>query len=446
MGRKGTQRERLLTGMTEVAVQEGYAAASVARVIARAGVSRPTFYEYFTDREDCFLSTHRALASDLLDRVRVAVGEQKPERAVQGAVAAIVDLACSKPGTACFLMQEAMAAGPGARDERDRTIAVLAKIVEDARAKAAPEARTPDLSAGAIVGGIYRLLTVRLRRGERDIGSLLGDLERWLEAYEQPMGEHRWRILEEGMMPEQTPRAPEPSGPGVWHAPPALPRGRSRLSEGEMSQNQRERIIFAAVQVAHEQGYAGTTIADIAAAARLDRRVFYQHFQDKQEAFLSALERGVQQTIAVAAGGFFSAPTWPERVWEAGDAATRFLANNVVLCNVGFIEAYAIGPAAVHRFEDLRTAFTIFLQEGYQYQRDQTVPASPPMLEAIAATTFELAYHLTRGGRAEEVGRLLPHVTHLCLAPFIGADASNEFIEAKRDQAPRAAPGSPATD
>src|ERR1700679_1120423 len=54
--RKGTQRERLLDGMLLAAVRRGYAGANVAQVIAQAGVSRPTFYEYFADRDDCFLA------------------------------------------------------------------------------------------------------------------------------------------------------------------------------------------------------------------------------------------------------------------------------------------------------------------------------------------------------------------------------------------------------
>src|ERR1700733_912081 len=45
--RKSTQRERLLNGMIEVADRRGYAGASVSAVIAEAGVSRPTFYDYF---------------------------------------------------------------------------------------------------------------------------------------------------------------------------------------------------------------------------------------------------------------------------------------------------------------------------------------------------------------------------------------------------------------
>jgi AcrR family transcriptional regulator len=429
-GRKSTQRERLAAGMAEVAVREGYAAASVAQVIAHAGVSRPTFYDYFSDKQACFLAVHRELAASLLERVELALERETPAHAAQAVVKALVELANSEPTAARYLMQETMAAGPDARDERDHTISQIAQIVERALARA-PTAPAPDVSTRALVGGVYRVLSLRLRRGERDFEPLAGELVRWLAAYEQPSREHRWRSLRPGPMPAQVPESPEL----LWRPPLPLPRGRRRLSEAEVSQNQRERILCAAVHVAHEKGYAATTIAHIAATGRIDRRIFYRHFQDKQDAFLTALEQGIQRAVALTALSFFGAPTWPERVWEAGLALTSFMAVNPAFAHVGVIEAYAIGPTAVQRFEDLRTAFTIFLQEGHQHQSVHVDPPSAAALEAVAAVAFEIAYHELRHGRIAGVARLLPHVVFLCLAPFLGAQAANEFIDAKLQEA-----------
>jgi AcrR family transcriptional regulator len=50
------QRARILSAMVEVAAEGGYLGAAVAPVVARAGVSRRTFYELFDGREDCFLA------------------------------------------------------------------------------------------------------------------------------------------------------------------------------------------------------------------------------------------------------------------------------------------------------------------------------------------------------------------------------------------------------
>ena len=50
------QRARIVSAMVEVAADVGYLGAAVAPVVARAGISRRTFYELFEGREDCFLA------------------------------------------------------------------------------------------------------------------------------------------------------------------------------------------------------------------------------------------------------------------------------------------------------------------------------------------------------------------------------------------------------
>src|SRR5664279_4171958 len=85
-GRKETQLERLLTGMIAAANRDGYAGASVSAVIAEAGVSRPTFYEYFEDRDACFLATIAEVHGQLIAPVRAAVGGETPERAMHASI------------------------------------------------------------------------------------------------------------------------------------------------------------------------------------------------------------------------------------------------------------------------------------------------------------------------------------------------------------------------
>jgi len=50
------QRSRMLFAMAEAASDQGYANVVVTDVVKRAGVSRATFYEQFTDKQDCFLA------------------------------------------------------------------------------------------------------------------------------------------------------------------------------------------------------------------------------------------------------------------------------------------------------------------------------------------------------------------------------------------------------
>jgi AcrR family transcriptional regulator len=422
--RKSTQRERLLIGMIQAANREGYARANVSQVITHAGVSRPTFYDYFADKDDCFLAAHQEIARRLLEAVRRAVADGPPEQAVQQSVRALIEFAGSDPAGARFLTNETMAGGPRALDERDRTLGRLEEIVERARTRTLPEVPTPDLPTRVVIGSVYWLLAPLLRRGESDLSGCAEDLIGWIESYQRPSTEHRWHTLAPGPAVPPSPHVSELS----LKAPPPLPRGRPRASAAEVVRNQRERILFATAEVAVQKGYTATRIADITAVAGVDGRVFYAHFRDKQQAFLAVHELGVHQMMATCAGAYFGGGTWPERIWEGVRASAHFNATYPVISHIGFVESHAVGSSALQRIDDSRTAFTIFLQEGYQHST-----RSPPSgaLEAISAAIFEVGYSLMRSGKAREMPRFASLVVYLCIAPFLGPKTAMEFIDGK---------------
>src|ERR1700730_10012266 len=88
-GRKSTQRERLIAGMVTVAIREGYSGASVSAVTSEAKVSKPTFYEYFQDRDDCFVAALADVQDRLLSEVRSALTGIDPQSALTTAVRAL---------------------------------------------------------------------------------------------------------------------------------------------------------------------------------------------------------------------------------------------------------------------------------------------------------------------------------------------------------------------
>jgi AcrR family transcriptional regulator len=422
--RKETQRERLLAGMLLAAVRRGYAGANVAQVIAHAGVSRPTFYEYFADKDDCFLAVHREISGQLIQRISQAVSSERPERAVQAGIKALLLFAHSTPERARFLANETMAGGHRALDQRDRLVEQIERVIEHAREPVSTGTLTPDLPTRALVGGIFGLLAPRLRRNEYDLMDLAEEVCGWIDSYNLPSEQHRWRTL--------TPGPPLPCARHVselaLHPPPALPRGRPSLPSSEIARHQRERIVYAMAEVAAEKGYAAVTIADITTAAGVDRRVFYAHFHDKQQAFLAAHELGFQQTMAVCARAFFSREAWPERIWEGLRAKTHFNATHPVVAHVGYVEAHAVGSPAIQRVDDSRVAYNLFTQEGY---RRTSNPPPAIALDAISATIFEICYEQARTQRIDLLPRLTPNAVYLVLAPFLGPEQANEFIELK---------------
>jgi AcrR family transcriptional regulator len=425
-GRKSTQRERLLAGMVTSANRDGYAGANVSKIIGEAGVSRPTFYDYFADKDDCFLGALGDIQERLLAEIRQAVAEQPPEQALRGSLKVLVELASAEPAQALFLTSQAMAAGPRTLDVRDRAIGEIEEVIENAHRELPRTAVIPDLSPRIVIGGVYRLLASRLRRGEPGVSRALEELTAWIESYERPVGEQRWRSLQ----PIDAGPGPPGLALGPLPAPSPLPPGRPGLSKEEVAANHRARILHAAAQLAEEKGYNATTIADITRLAGVDGRAFYAAFADKQDAFMAVHELGAQQVMNATAAAFFSGASWPERVWEAGRAFAGFLQSNPMIAQVGFVEAYAVGPGAVQRVEDSHVTFTIFLQEGYQ-QKPPRTPPSRLALEAIITSIFEIVYREARGRKEPQVTGMLGHMVFLVLAPFLGADEANRFIDEK---------------
>jgi AcrR family transcriptional regulator len=441
-GRKSTQLERLLAGMVAAANEGGYTGATVSEVIAYAGVSRPTFYDYFGDRDECFLACVKDLRARLLEVVRSSVGEQTPEDALAGAIEALFAFAAAEPANARFLMTEVLAGTSAALDARDEGIKKIAQIVERALGRAPAEQPIPDLPIAIAIGAVQRLLGSRLRRGERALDGAREDLLTWIRSYARPARASRWhRPAPVGSI------APSPFLPPTPPPVPArLGRGRPRLPEVKVAENHRCRILFATAEAIAERGYAAATIADITKLAGVDGRTFYRLFADKQEVFDAIYERGVRHMLALTARAYFAGESWPLRTWEALRVVTQSAQSNPAGANVGLVAAYAVSPAAVQRVQDSCAAFTIFLHEGY---RDAEHTDEPPLvaLEAIATGVFEALYRAARERGSRDTASLLPQLAHLCLTPFMGPEDAELLIDqelsAKGGAPPRRATSKP---
>jgi len=437
--RKRTQRQRLITGMIEATNRSGYARASIATVIAHAGVSRPTFYDYFPDRDACFLASVAEVQDELGEALQGALADAEGQAAWQAAVRATVEYAANEPARARFLMGEAMAGGPAAISARDTGVEQLAQAIGAAVERATPEASVSDLDPRVLLGSVYRMVSIRLRRGglrreEAVIGTLADELIGWLSAYVRPASSRRWATLEPGPEPARSPHVPEMP---IQRTPSAPAAGRPRAGAEEVTEQQRLRILYATARLAETKGFAATTVTDIRKLARVHSSVFYRLFADKQEAFAAVHELGFQQVMDVTAKAFFSVTGWPERSWEGGLAFTQLLQANPVVAHIAFVEAYAVGAEAVQRIEDSHVAFLYFLEEGAAERGPEQAPSRVAM-EAVIAAIFEVIYMQARRREKAQISAMFPYIAHIWLTPFLGVKKADAFIDRKmKRRAPR---------
>ena len=105
----------------------------------------------------------------------------------------------------------------------------------------------------------------------------------------------------------------------------------------------RRRLLDAMAQVVADKGYAAVTIADLAAAARVSKRSFYEHFNDKAACFIALYEAASGQGLKVLTGAIDPQRDWHLQVHDALQAYLVSLAANPPLLSTLFIDIMALG-------------------------------------------------------------------------------------------------------
>jgi AcrR family transcriptional regulator len=169
---RGNQRWRLIEAMAHLVGTDGYAQTTIAQVIARAGVSRKAFYEYFSDKEDCFLAAYDQLSSRLLHAMVEGAGGA-PHRTREILRVYLKALIRDIPFARAFIV-EVLAAGPRSLALREEVNGRFARL-------AFAHASRDPLIRKAITGGVNDVVAGELMAGRKNLLALLPQLTRFAD-------------------------------------------------------------------------------------------------------------------------------------------------------------------------------------------------------------------------------------------------------------------------
>ena len=151
----------------------GASSVTVARVIARAGVSRRLFYELFADIEDCFLATF----DWVVDQARVVAieaysAEDGWREALRSSLAALLRFFDEQPLLAQLCIVHAAGGGPRVLERRSRVIAQLCEVIDRGRTLTSGKRVPGPVVAEGVVGAVLAVLYTRLlAEGTGSVGS-----------------------------------------------------------------------------------------------------------------------------------------------------------------------------------------------------------------------------------------------------------------------------------
>ena len=178
---EGIQRTRLLAAMGEVSSERGFADATVARVVAHAGVSRRTYYEIFEDRESCFLA---AFDEQIARASRYVLEAYDPKakwaERLRMTLTGLLSFLDVERGAGQLLIVVSLGAGTKALERRQRVLAQIITLVDEGHKETKTGAELPPLTAEGVVGGALSVVHARLIASSSPPtmrGSRIGDPE-----------------------------------------------------------------------------------------------------------------------------------------------------------------------------------------------------------------------------------------------------------------------------
>jgi AcrR family transcriptional regulator len=162
------QRQRIAAAVIEVVVTHGYNDANVMRVIAAAGVSRRTFYDYHDDKQDAFFDVYRQVVDFVVEAMEEAGRSQVGGWAAQvrSRLSTLLDVFAANPDLVRFCLVVPPAAGGEVAATYRRFLEQILAVLREGRPK---RARQPPRAAEyGLVGGLAALIVERVEEGGED--------------------------------------------------------------------------------------------------------------------------------------------------------------------------------------------------------------------------------------------------------------------------------------
>jgi len=392
-----SQRERLFGAMVALSSEKGYEATKIADLVKVAGVSRAAFYEHFKDKKECLLAAVDALVEPTIKVMEEAEDAPTGEARVRQAVEAFMGLVAAQPAASRMCFMEVYAAGREGEEKVEQMIDLFVRFGVSQLNEIRGRKGTPPQMVRAMLGGLQKVIHKRLYSGEaKELPKLAEPIADWGLSYPPP--------------------------PGPLEGPKRRGRKAKSFAERQAVAHPPERVLRALAAIVSEKGYHATTVAEVVERAGTSQRVFYGHFENKEEAFLAALDSGSAQMLGLVLPAFRRANSWQESVRAAYEAMFSFGIEEPEYTTLGAVEMYTVGRRALETRDNVMEGLEALLAPGYEL-----APDIPPIAaEAIGGAIYALIHDQVKDKGPESLPELAPMATYMTLAPFVGPKEAYE--------------------
>lgn len=206
-----------------------------------------------------------------------------------------------------------------------------------------------------------------------------------------------------------------------------LPPGRHGLSREFVSQNQRDRLVAGMIATVAEKGYQETTVSHISAAAGVSRRTFYTYFSSKEDCYLATYEIVARHLAEASSAAGEGERSWGGRVRAEIAGAMELFSANPDLVRFYLMAPPRAGQAIAERYRLGAQRVLAQLAAGAPARAKRP---NADVLNAISGGMAALIVRKVEAGEGERLEELVPDLTELFLAPYLGRRKASEIARA----------------
>jgi AcrR family transcriptional regulator len=188
---------------------------------------------------------------------------------------------------------------------------------------------------------------------------------------------------------------------------------------GDRSADPRTRLLDAVIATVSYRGYDRCTVERVLQTAGVPAAVFDEHFDDKQDCFLQALDELLARTERRVLAQVERDVCWAERVRSGLEALLAALTEDPGGARVLLVECLSAGADAHQRHVALLRIFPALLEEGRFHCADPD-HLPPGTSEALVGGIGAILHRRALEDRTGELPRLLGDLAYFVLLPYLG--------------------------
>ena len=192
--------------------------------------------------------------------------------------------------------------------------------------------------------------------------------------------------------------------PGPGHSPELV------------AQNQRERLLAAAVVAIAERGYEQTPVAELLKLSGISRTTFYQHFPGgKEECFLAAVDAAFATGLDAVEEACEGDGDWDAQMERAFEALALAIVDQPAAARIALVEVYAAGPTGLAHADEGLSRFAWSLTEALGRSPERAA-VPPAIASGLAGGIRKVLESRVATGQAATLPELMPALREWALA------------------------------